>query len=573
MKKIFLIAFIILSIAFLGTTPCYSSTYYIDFEIGSDSNNGISVSTPFKHCPFDSRFSGSCSPTAGDNYYFKRGVVYEAGTSQTGNLMSVTTGGSSNSTRVTFGAYGSGARPVITGGKQLDETQFSQYAGSVYRATNSSLGLTGVNGLGMFEADKYNKFNPRADYYNEESSADSVNDGCEFYQSGTGASDYLYIYTSTGVSPSEMDLYAVWMDRIFYSSAADFFTFENMVIQGADINGIYATGQGVSIGYNLILDNVAVRWCGGTGIYSYYAPVWMKNNSEIIYCMKDGGDSGSALTVATSDRASLLEDSKFARTRNFVRFYGNASYTPVVRRCLFMGLHYYDTDWDTEQHGLLVSTDNMPLTVYRCIFYDMGNDFMFDNGVNYGKISFFNNTVFDDRPQRFSGRGIQANYTNYPNLDYKNNVVVCRKVISTTYQSYDVDYQNSDMDYNFIVSDLNRTVVWLVNNGEQDNYTLSVWREYSKGKGYEKDTNSGQLEYEGNLLSIFQSVTYGDPNFLKPKAGGPLIDAGTTITIGENEKDYDGNTVTGTYDIGAFEYAQGEDEKPHAPSNLEIIYQ
>lgn len=568
MRKIICILIIILSLIFFVTSG-YSTTYFIDYRTGNDHNSGTSDLTPFKHCPFDSRFSGSCSPAAADNFYFKRGVVYEAGVSQTGTLMSVTTGGSSNSTRITFGAYGTGIRPVIAGGKRLDESQFSQYTGNVYRATNSSLGLIGVNVEGVFEADKYDTFNPRADYYGEVSSTGSVDDGCEFYQSGTGASDYLYIYTSTGASPSGIDLYAVWIDRIFDTGSYDFFTFENLVIQGADLYGIMSIGDGVSVGYNLIIDNVAVRWCVGTGIYSRSAPVWMKNKSEIIYAMTNSGGQGSFLTVGTSDRATLIEDCRFKRTRNGIRFFGDNSYTPTVRRSFFMGIPYDETDWSSagEHSAFIICSAGMPIYVYRCIFYDVGNDLMFDNGVVFGKITFFNNTIFEDRPIRFSGRGIQSNYTNYPNVDYKNNVVVCRKVISTTYLSIDIDYQNSDMDHNFILSDYSRTVVWLLNSGNQDNYLLSQWRDYSNTKGYEKDINSTQLQYEGNLLSVFNSVTYGDPNFLKPKADGPLIDAGITITIGENNKDYDGNTVTGTYDIGAYEYT----DAPQPPRNLTTI--
>ena len=186
MKKIIMI---VISFMLFISINAFGATYYIDYESVDDSNNGTSESTPFKHCPFDSRFSGASSPAAGDNFYFKRGVIYEAGTSQTGNLISMTTGGSSNSTRITFGAYGSGDRPIIAGGKQLDESQFSLYSGNVYRATNSSLGLTGINLIRLFEADKYATFSPHADPYDEEGSIGAVDVSSEFHQVGTSAGD------------------------------------------------------------------------------------------------------------------------------------------------------------------------------------------------------------------------------------------------------------------------------------------------------------------------------------------------------------------------------------------------
>lgn len=55
-----------------------SATYYVDFAGGSDSNNGTSTNTPWKHCPgdFAATANAAISLLAGDTVNFKSGVVY-----------------------------------------------------------------------------------------------------------------------------------------------------------------------------------------------------------------------------------------------------------------------------------------------------------------------------------------------------------------------------------------------------------------------------------------------------------------------------------------------------------------
>ncbi len=50
---------------------------YIDYENGSDENDGMTKTTPWKHHPWDSRANGNTIRASGiDSYVFKRGVVY-----------------------------------------------------------------------------------------------------------------------------------------------------------------------------------------------------------------------------------------------------------------------------------------------------------------------------------------------------------------------------------------------------------------------------------------------------------------------------------------------------------------
>src|SRR5687767_5704986 len=56
-----------------------AATYFVDFATGSDTNNGTSTSTPWKHCPGDpnaTNIANSTTLTAGDVVNFKGGVKY-----------------------------------------------------------------------------------------------------------------------------------------------------------------------------------------------------------------------------------------------------------------------------------------------------------------------------------------------------------------------------------------------------------------------------------------------------------------------------------------------------------------
>lgn len=60
---------------FVFTTS--GTVYYIDYEAGSDSNNGTSPTSPWKHHPWDADATGNPAAASGPHtYLFKRGVTY-----------------------------------------------------------------------------------------------------------------------------------------------------------------------------------------------------------------------------------------------------------------------------------------------------------------------------------------------------------------------------------------------------------------------------------------------------------------------------------------------------------------
>lgn len=90
------------------------SVYYIDYEGGSDQNDGRSPVTPFKHHPWDSNATGAVRNITGiHTYVFKRGVFYR------GELVARESGVAGNPIRLTSDpSWGSGDA-IITGSQRV----------------------------------------------------------------------------------------------------------------------------------------------------------------------------------------------------------------------------------------------------------------------------------------------------------------------------------------------------------------------------------------------------------------------------------------------------------------------
>ncbi len=74
LKKMFIL------VSLLLTIPIYATTYYVDYANGSDSNNGTSKTTAFRHAPGDPSATGTAGGInlgAGDVIQFRAGIEYK----------------------------------------------------------------------------------------------------------------------------------------------------------------------------------------------------------------------------------------------------------------------------------------------------------------------------------------------------------------------------------------------------------------------------------------------------------------------------------------------------------------
>jgi len=102
--------------------PCQAATYYISSSEGSDTNDGLSPSRPWKNLFKVSLESQPGRIKAGDSILLKRGDVWE------GQMRFYARG--TAAAPMLLGAYGSGAKPIIYGdGRGLEWTAVSGYQG------------------------------------------------------------------------------------------------------------------------------------------------------------------------------------------------------------------------------------------------------------------------------------------------------------------------------------------------------------------------------------------------------------------------------------------------------------
>jgi hypothetical protein len=94
-------------------TQAFGATYYVSSSTGSDSNSGISTSSPWKTI---TKVAGR-SYTPGDFILFKRGDTWIGSTNFSRTLTTLSTGLSGKP--ITYGSYATGATPVLDGNGSL----------------------------------------------------------------------------------------------------------------------------------------------------------------------------------------------------------------------------------------------------------------------------------------------------------------------------------------------------------------------------------------------------------------------------------------------------------------------
>lgn len=108
LQKIYHMKYLTLLLMLCITAPLLSTTYYVDNTAGNDANNGLSSATAWQTV-------GKVKNTSflpGDFILFKRGEIWDDS-----DLACSSSGSSGN--YITYGAYGSGARPIITGMREI----------------------------------------------------------------------------------------------------------------------------------------------------------------------------------------------------------------------------------------------------------------------------------------------------------------------------------------------------------------------------------------------------------------------------------------------------------------------
>ncbi|HEU5052946.1 MAG TPA: right-handed parallel beta-helix repeat-containing protein, partial [Hanamia sp.] len=321
-RKSTYVFFLFLSLTFLSNS--YATTYYLSSSSGNDGNSGTSSSSPWQSI---SKLNSFRNFKPGDNILFKRGDIFY------GSINIVNSGGSGSP--ITLSAYGSGAKPVITGftsvtswkniGSNLWESTYSvsslnytnmvsvngkntamgRYPNSTGPNTGyltvtsfsgtSSISGNGVSGINWSGADvvirKAKYYLDRGDitsqsgstiYYAGNSTAAQNGDGF-FIQNDSRTLDmtgeWYYDPSSKKIriysysTPSNVKVASV--ETLLNISGA-YVTIDNLILTGANSHAIYISN---SSNHNVVVQNCDISFCGIDGIYCDQPYVTVQNNT------------------------------------------------------------------------------------------------------------------------------------------------------------------------------------------------------------------------------------------------------------------------------------------------------
>ena len=475
-----------------------AATYYVDYATGNDSSDGLTTSTPFKHCPGDTRASGSASftPSTGDLILFKGGVTY---TMDTNNI-------------VTLGSHG-----VTYRGGQIHSTPWGS-GWPVIDCTTNYPSLSGVNGS-----------------FNATSISNLVVEGLKF--SGGPYDDSYSGFISwrgTGGTLANLTVRNNWFENCLESgvflwgswdagTASSEFVISNNVFTSVGTHGVFCRYglSGVQI-----LDNTFtnIGWRsdspapGGdpVGMFGHDSPSW---NSDLLVRgnVSYGVPIKSFVILSDQNENAIIERNWIGGTNGYAGLDINGNGTNItVRNNVF---------------DLKVANFYGPVTVDT----DQGSGTMVD-GLNV-----YNNTISAQTANIgliFLGKGSSGSAQTSKNVDIRNNILLSQTAsrsivyIETSATSVPVtDLATFTADYNVNDPDGYATPFHITGT----NYTFAQWQ----GLGYDTHGDEGTPTFSsGWELAASDTLAKG----LGVDLSGSFTD------------DYLGLTRSVPWDIGAYKY-------------------
>ena len=298
------------------TTPGATSaarTFYVDATGGSDSNNGLSSASAWKTLKKIKDFAWSTGFVAGDTILFKRGEVWreqfgldtDAGKTKSGAA----------GAPITFDAYGTGAKPVWSGGADLSASgKWTNQGSNKWRS--SGLGYEIGNVLLNGEASNGNKkpalsgITAQGDFY-----YDAANDYLYMYSTSNPGSFYSHIEACQKFADATAPSCYIW-------GVHNYVTIRNIAIKNYAYHGL-VFGNGSS---HITIENCDFSWIGGG--YDGLGTNTSDGNGIMVW------NSASYVTIRNCtfrdiwETAVSLQASGAARAVNHIYIYGN-----TISRC------------------------------------------------------------------------------------------------------------------------------------------------------------------------------------------------------------------------------------------------
>ena len=526
---------------FLVLSTIASATDYYISSSGNDTNNGLSSSTPWKTIAK----VNSSSFSAGDSIFFNRGDEWreQLRINQSGTV----------SSRITFTAYGVGAKPIINGADVITGW------GDTYNNINANIwgivdpSATAGKTLVVIDDSLYTQVvtlaeltSPRKYWINKASTPDSL---------------YLWSKTDPNVKVTEI----AHRDYGIYSYEHNYIIISYLDVRNAGSSGIYLGGTlhdgycivdsiyayrnrlagielvGTDFSHNLVTNCVATY--NGNGILGWKGT----NNTSFSHCYTAHGVHNYIDPAASSDGSGL----QFYLSNNVIveycESYDDATsifLDPGAQGTYNMTARYnYVHESQAGRAGIGLNPVGAGASIY--VYYNLivdcgGGNYEVGSlhvaGNNLGMVYIYNNTIYNPATARNTKGALILEYGS-ANTVLKNNIVYYKTIgdyamFSAANAALSTEAFISDYNIWYDASTSKTYQFWINHKGYE---TLTPWRSHSRQDLHSQETDPLFINnaYDWTLQS-----------------GSPAINAGIDVGL---TKDFKGNPIIGLPDIGAFE--------------------
>ena len=540
-----------LLIILLFSSNLFATNYYVKNN-GNDNADGLSDATAWKTI---AKVNASFLKP-GDNIYFKRGDMWR-------EQLYVPASGTPG-LKITFGAYGNGAKPVINGADLI--TGWTLTSPNIWQITSPS--QPGYHGWGysyvtVIDDSLCSEFNSLGSL--------TSNYQCYYDRPNQHKQGNIYIYSTTNPNTRKVEV----SKRTF---------------------GVYLDGK-----INIIVKNLDIRYAGLEGIRCYGSTnSRISGNTIIDSCYFYGNrESGVLLDAGYSD--NIIQNSTAIRNGN--GFYA-ASYTAYgsnnnlfTRLLTEYNIHHVN-DLVTDGHGIGIYNSDSTIVEHCTSNGNFGNIMFAGNYGNNGIIIRYNLVENSQGGNTGIGCGSESNrniyiyynlllYNGIAGLDgygmslmkaggtghvyvYNNSLItnttsqrllyIDNTIDSTIYFKNNLLYQPSKDEFHQILYLDSFT-------GTKLNFDYNMY--YKPNPEYFYTGNYGNINFAPwqAYINADSHSTLQDPLFTNPsnddyslRSGSPAINAGTNVGL---TQDYFGNPIIGKPDIGAIQH-------PFITANIKI---
>ncbi|MFA6410043.1 MAG: right-handed parallel beta-helix repeat-containing protein [Candidatus Buchananbacteria bacterium] len=533
-------------ILYAGVVSASAKTYYVDATGGNDTNNGTSPATAWKtigkvnQYAFD--WTKSTKLNAGDSVLFKRGQVWSE------TLMIEKISGTSESARITFGAYGDSSlpKPIITGSDPVLGWTIYDSSKHLWQAS-----MVWVNPKDRWEWDD-DFAEPQMIFVNGTRGTKKTSIG-ELTAQGDWyfANNVLYLYSAnqpTDVQNSTRTrcIYGTW------NANADYITLENLELKNATRHTLsiyplndYWVVRNLTIHHGGMYDPAGQDTYDGQGISIGGGNNHLITNS-VIY--ESGGNN---IQIVDSSNTIVEHNISYNPHHHGIDIKGgdNNPKNNIIRD----NLVYQTTDFTEDINGIVAITYDNDVVGGGMLAQNLSNTIISHNviygikdvgillyGTTLSEIGIYNNTIFDCTV------AIDLESTG-GKVYVKNNIA-----IRPDYSSWHVilSVQNSTdkyIDYNNWYSASSAYIIQVDGYGNDFTNQASSWNTYIN-----KKFKSNQNFDQHSIISDPKLINISTRNF-HLAANSLAIDRGTNLGL---TQDFDGDQIPLGLapDLGADEY-------------------